>query len=516
LGEGTIAVDILAMHADMSPDKPAIIDEDGTAYTYAQLNARANRCANALLALGMRSGDRCLHIHHNRVEAFELGHALRKLHAVTTSINWRLRSEEIAYLIADSGATTMVASDEFAPVCDEARARLGQESPVRNWVVFGDRQGWMSYEQLLAKSSDAEPPTPAEMTGPTMIYTAGTTGRPKGAYRSAGIDVGVVFSWIQNLSLRTDDVHLLAGPGYHSGPSAFSALQQLLGATVVVLHRFDVERALHLIDRHHVTTTFMAPVLVRRILDLPQTVRRQYDVSSMRALIVGAAPFPADLKRRAVEFFGPCVFEFYGASETGLVTLIGPDDLLRVPNSCGRALEGVELRILDDDGNDVPIGEPGELWIRSAGIIDGYFNNPRATEQNRRGDFFTVGDVAWMDDEGFLYVCDRKTDMVISGGVNIYPAEIEAVIAEHPAVEDVAVIGVPDEEWGEALQALVKVRPGMSVTEPEIIDLVGSRLASFKRPRAVDFVEEFPRDPAGKLLKRLVRERYWAAAGRHI
>jgi acyl-CoA synthetase (AMP-forming)/AMP-acid ligase II len=518
LSGGDASVDILALHAGMSPDKPALIDEDGTSHTYAQLNARANRCANALLALGVRSGDRCLHIHHNRVEAFELGHALRKLHVVTTPINWRLSSDEIAYLIADSGATAVVAADDFTAVCDEARARLEDGDAHRLWVVFGDqgRQGWLAYEELLAGGAESEPPTPAEMTGPTMIYTAGTTGRPKGAYRSAGIDVGVVFSWIQNLHLRTDDVHLLAGPGYHSAPAAFSGLQQLLGATVVVLKRFDAERALQLIDRHQVTTTFMAPTLVRRILDLPEAVRRRYDMGSMRALIVAAAPFPAELKRRAVEYFGECVYEFYGASETGLVTLIGPDELLRKPDSCGRPLEGVDVRILDDDGNDLATGQAGELWIRSAGIIDGYFNNPAATEQNRRDGFFTVGDVAWIDDEGFVYICDRKIDMVISGGVNIYPAEVEAVIAELPAVEDVAVIGVPDDEWGERLRAVVKTRPGMSVTADEIIAFVGSRLASFKRPRAVDFVDDFPRDPSGKLLKRVIRDRYWAQAGRSI
>jgi acyl-CoA synthetase (AMP-forming)/AMP-acid ligase II len=511
------AVDILAMHAAMSPDKPAVIDQDGTACSYAQLNARVNRCANALLALGLRRGERCLHLHHNRVEGFELGHALRKLHVVSTPINWRLRSEEIAYLIADSAAAAVVAAGEFTPVCDEARARLAPDAE-RRWIVFGDHglPGWLSYEELLAGSAETEPPIPAGMSGPSMIYTAGTTGRPKGAYRSAGIDVGVVFSWIQNLSLRTDDVHLLAGPGYHSAPSSFSGLQQLLGATTVVLHRFDAEQALQLIERHGVTTTFMAPTLVRRILDLPEAVRSRYDVTTMRALIVAAAPFPAELKRRAVGFFGECIYEFYGASETGLVTLIGPDELLRKPDSCGRVLEGVDVRILDDDGNPVAAGQPGELWIRSAGIIDGYHNDPTATEQHRRDGFFTVGDVAWMDGEGYLHICDRKTDMVISGGVNIYPAEVEAVIAQHPAVEDVAVIGVPDEEWGEALRAVVKLRPGMNAGAQEIIDLVGSRLAAFKRPRAVDFVDEFPRDPAGKLLKRLLRDRYWAQAGRHI
>ncbi len=512
-----MALDILAMHASMSPDKPAVIDEDGTVHTYSRLNARANRCADALSRIGLRRGDRCLHLHHNRVEAFELGHALRKLQVVTTPINWRLRDEELAYLIEDSGATAIVSSAEFTDVVDEARARVA-DADRRHWIVFGTRPvaGWLSYEELLAGGVETEPPVPGEMTGPTMVYTAGTTGRPKGAFRPKGIDVGVVFSWIQNLSLRTEDIHLLAGPGYHSAPAAFSGLQQLLGATVVVMHRFDPERALRLIDRHKVSTTFLAPTLLRRILDLPADVRDRYDVSSMRVLIVAAAPFPGDLKRRAAEYFRDAVYEFYGASETGLVTLIGPDDLLRKPDSCGRVLEGVEVRLLDDHGKEVERGKPGELWARSAGIVDGYFNRPEESARSKRDGFFTVGDVAWMDDEGFVYICDRKVAMVISGGVNIYPAEIEAVLAEHPAVEDVAVIGVPDEEWGESLRAVVKVRAGHAVEAQELMDLVGTKLAAYKRPRGVDFVDEFPRDPAGKLLKRLLRDRYWAEAGRRV
>jgi long-chain acyl-CoA synthetase len=511
-------LDILAVHAAQSPDRTALVDDAGRRRSYAELNARANRAATAFAGLGLNAGQRCAHLHHNCIEGFEVGHALRKLGAVSTPMNTRLRGAEIAYLLNDSGARVVVAGPEFTAAVDEARPEV-EDAGRRRWLALGDGApppGWRSYEEVLAAAGDAAPPGSGAMGAPTMIYTAGTTGNPKGAVRGGGLDPGVIATWMAAFRFSGEDVHLLAGPSYHSAPGAFSGLQQMIGATTVVLRHFHAETALRLIAEHRVTTTFMAPILVRRILDLPDAVRLAHDVSSIRCVIVGAAPFPADLKRRAVEFLGPHVFEFYGSTETGLVTLITPDDLLRKPQSCGRALPGVEIRLLDDDGEEVPEGEPGELWTRSPSVFTGYHNRPEATARNRRDGFFTVGDVAWRDDEGFIHICDRKVDMVISGGVNIYPAEIEAVLHGHPAVEDCAVIGVPDGEWGESLKAVVKLQPGGDAGEEELIGFVGERLAAYKRPRSVDFVDDFPRDAAGKLVKRLLRERYWTEAGRRV
>jgi len=511
--------DILATHAAQSPDKPAIITDSGRVATYDQLNRRVNRFASVLQGLGMRRGDRCVQVQYNGVEPIEVSHALRKLQCVSTPMNYRLRGEEIAYLLNDSGARVVIAGPEFVEHIDAARP-LVENAAERHFVaVVGGAApppGWDSYEALLAGGVEDEPDTPPAITGPTMIYTAGTTGHPKGAYRPEGADPLVIFQWIQTFGLRGDDVHLLAGPGYHSAPGAFAGLQQILGATLVTLRHFDPEQACRLIAEHHVTTSFMAPILVKRIVDLPAEVRGAYDVSSMRVLIVAAAPFPGDLKRRAVEYFGDTVWEFYGATETGIVTAIGPDDLLRKPESCGRPLDGVEVLLLDDSGNEVAAGQPGELWTRSPALFGEYLNKPEATQSNSRDGFFTVGDVAYRDDEGFIHICDRKIDMIISGGVNIYPAEIEAVLHTHPAVEDCAVIGVPDPDWGEAIKAVVKLREGASLGEDEVVAFVGERMADYKRPRSVDFVEEFPRDAAGKLLKRLIRDRYWEAAGRSI
>ena len=511
-------LDILAIHAAQSPERTALVDDAGRRRSYPELNARADAVAGALAGLGLAAGDRCAHIHYNCIEGFETGHALRKLGAVSVPMNTRLRGAEIAYLINDSGARVVVAGPEFLDAVDEARPNVEDEGG-RQWVALGDGApppGWRSYEALLAAPAVAELPDSGVMGAPTMIYTAGTTGNPKGAFRGGGVDVGAVSEWMAAFQFSSEDVHLLAGPSYHSAPGVFSGLQQLFGATTVVLRRFDPERALQLIAEHRVTTTFMAPILVKRILDLPPEVREAHDVSSMRCVIVAAAPFPGDLKRRAVDFFGPHVFEFYGATETGLVTLITPEDLLRKPDSCGRALASVEIRLLDDDGNEVPDGQPGELWTRSPGVFTAYHNKPEATARNLRDGFFTVGDVAWRDQEGFIHICDRKVDMVISGGVNIYPAEIEAVLHAHPAIEDCAVIGVPDSEWGESLKAVVKLHHGATTGADELIEFVGARLAAYKRPRSVDFVDEFPRDSAGKLLKRLLRDRYWTEAGRQV
>ncbi|HEY2702451.1 MAG TPA: AMP-binding protein [Candidatus Dormibacteraeota bacterium] len=511
-------LDILAVHAAHSPERSALIDDAGRRRSYAELNARVRRAATALSGLGLAAGERCAHLHHNCIEGFELGHALRRLGAVSTPVNTRLRDAEIAYLLNDSGARVVVAGPEFTAAVEAARPQV-EDADRRRWLMLGDGApppGWQAYEDVLAAAGDAEPPGGGATSAPTMIYTAGTTGHPKGAYRGGGVDVSVASSWVAAFQFSTEDVHLLAGPSYHSAPGFFAGLQQMFGATTVVLRRFEAETALRLIAEHRVTTTFMAPILVKRILDLPEAVRRAHDVSSIRCLIVAAAPFPADLKRRAVDFFGPHVFEFYGATETGLVTLITPADLLRKPDSCGRVLPAVEVRLLDDDGNEVPEGQPGELWARSPGVFSEYHNRPEATARNRRDGFFTVGDIAWRDDEGFIHICDRKVDMVISGGVNIYPAEIEAVLHSHPAVEDCAVVGVPDSEWGESLKAVVKLRPGGEAGEQELIGYVGERLAAYKRPRSVDFVEDFPRDAAGKLLKRLLRDRYWTEAGRQV
>jgi acyl-CoA synthetase (AMP-forming)/AMP-acid ligase II len=320
---------------------------------------------------------------------------------------------------------------------------------------------------------------------------------------------------VRMFDLRPEDVHLMAGPGYHSAVAFFSALTTACGGTIVIMPRFDAEEALALIARHRVTTTFMAPTLLHRIMDLPEAVRGRHDVSSLRALVLGAAPCPFSLKQSASEYFGEVIYEFYGATETGINLLLRPEDQLRKPGSAGLPPEGQEILLLDDAGNPVPDGVPGELWARSDWLAT-YYNRPDATARSMRDGYFSVGDIAYRDAEGYYYICDRKIDMIITGGVNVYPAEVEACLHAHPDVADVAVIGVPDDSWGEAVKAVVALRPGSAAGEQELVEWCRGRIADYKRPRSVDFVSELPRDMAGKLLKRQIREPYWAGTGRQI
>jgi acyl-CoA synthetase (AMP-forming)/AMP-acid ligase II len=283
------------------------------------------------------------------------------------------------------------------------------------------------------------------------------------------------------------------------------------------MRKFDAEGALRAIEEHRCTTTFMAPTLLKRLVDLPADTRARYDVSSVRSIVMAAAPCPMRVKEEILAWFGPVLYEFYGSTELGVNTVLAPQDMLRKPHSCGRAAPGVELAVLDDDGRPLPAGQAGELHVRrDAAMFEGYYKKAAATRETARGEWLSVGDVAWIDDDGFVYICDRKRDMIISGGVNIYPAEIEDVLHRHPAVEDVAVFGVPDTEWGERVHAAVQPRAGVSLNAAEIIDFCRQHLADYKAPREVSFHADFPRDTAGKLVKRHLREPYWAGRATRV
>jgi len=506
--------DILAAHAAAQPDKPALIEGDRV-LSFAQLNERATRAANAFRELGLEPGQRVAVQSFNSTAGFEISAGLRKVEGVGVPVNFRLRGEELAYVLTDSGARLVCAGADFVEHVEAVRSQVPGDPTLVALGSAAPPPGWRRYQELLARASAEAPPSEAEGLGSSMIYTSGTTGHPKGAYRPEGVSLDYVLQSLQLFGLSGNDVHLMAGPGYHSAVGYFCALTGATGGTVVIMPRFDAEEALWLIQRHQVTTTFMAPTLLHRIMDLPEEVRARYDVSSMRSLILGAAPCPVALKERATRYFGECLYEFYGATETGINLVLRPEDQLRKPGSAGTVAPGQEILLLDDDGNPVPEGQPGELWVRNDALAS-YFNRPDATERAMRDGYFSVGDVAYRDAEGYYYVCDRKVDMVISGGANVYPAEVEACLHAHPAVRDAAVIGVPDDEWGEAVKAVVSLQPGATATEAELIDWCRGRIADYKRPRSVDFVDELPRDQAGKLLKRQIRQPYWAGTGRRI
>src|SRR3989441_1393588 len=508
-------IDFLSVHAEGSPDKPALIHGGSNEVVdFSTLDRRANRAANVFSGLGCEPEDRAGIMSFNSIAGFEISNGLRRVSLVAVPVNYRLRGSEVAYVLNDSGARIVCADSDHVDVVDAARPEVTGE---RHYIATGDRRpdGWLSYAELMDAAPDHAPEArnTSGGLGATMIYTSGTTGHPKGAWRPNGVNIENILQVVSIFELNQSDVHLMCGPGYHSAVSFFAALHQVLGATNVIQPKFEAEGALDLIERHRVTTTFMAPTLLKRLVDAQE--RKPRDASSLRALILGAAPCPHALKVRAEAVLGQVIWEFYGATETGINTVLRPEDQLRKPGSGGTAGPGQEIRLVGPDGSAVRDGEPGEFMVRNSWLAE-YYNRPDATGKSLHDGFFSVGDVAYRDTEGYYYICDRQIDMVSSGGVNIYPAEIAPMCHAHAARIDAAVIGVPDEQWGESVKAVVQLRPGMDATAAELIAFCDQRLAGYKKPRSIDFVDELPRDAAGKLLKRKVREPYWAGMTRRV
>ncbi len=507
-------MDVLAAHAARHPTKPALIEGERV-WTWAEMIERRNRLAHGLLRLGLPPGGHVIVYAENSIEHYLASSGARAAGLIPAPMNHRLVEDEVAYILDHSDAVAVLVSDRFLPTIESVRARIPK---LRQVVLLGaERRPWaVGLDQVMAAGA-AVPGEPPGGFGASIIYTGGTTGRPKGALRR-GMDPQDLMDTLRALDLLDPaHVHLVAGPMYHSAPGGFALYAHVVGASVVIMPKFDPEQALALIARHRCSSTFMAPTLLKRIVDLPAAVRARYDVSSMRAIIMAAAPCPMSVKEAVVACFGPVLYEFYGSSELGVNTILRPEDVLRKPGSCGQAAPGKELALLDDDGRPVPVGEPGELYVRRCpGILDEYYRDPEATARMRRGEWYTVGDVATVDADGFYYICDRKRDMIISAGVNIYPAEIEDVLHRHPKVLDAAVFGVPDDEWGERVHAALQVRPGETLSREEIVAFCRRHMADYKVPREVSFPEHFPRDAAGKLLKRRLREPYWAGRATRV
>jgi acyl-CoA synthetase (AMP-forming)/AMP-acid ligase II len=509
-------MDVLAAHAARHPAKPALLEGERV-WSWAELVARRNRLGHGLVGLGLPVGGHVIVYAENSLEHYLASAAARAAGLIPAPMNHRLVAEEVLYILDHSDAVAVLVSDRFLPVVESIRA---EAKKVRRWILLGsERRPWGAHlDDLLAAGRPGPVELPSgEGFGASIIYTGGTTGKPKGALRR-GINPQDLMDTLGALDLLDPaHVHLVAGPMYHSAPGGLALYTHLVGGTVVIMPKFDPEQALAQIERHRCSSTFMAPTLLKRIVDLPAAVRARYDASSMRAIIMAAAPCPMSVKEGVVAHFGPALYEFYGSSELGVNTVLRPEDVLRKPGSCGRAAPGKEIALLDDDGRPVSVGEPGELYVRRfPGILDEYYRDPGATEKMRRGDWYTVGDVAYVDADGFYYICDRKRDMIISAGVNIYPAEIEDVLHRHPKVLDAAVFGVPDEEWGERVHAALHVRAGERLSAEEITAFCREHMAGYKVPREVSFHDVFPRDAAGKLLKRQLREPYWAGRASRV
>jgi long-chain acyl-CoA synthetase len=502
------------------PGRVAVIEPDGGTVSYAALAARADRIGRGLRALGLRPGDAVAGMLPNGSDALALFFAALETGLYVVPVNWHLAAAEVAYILTDSASKAFVAHERFADVAAAAAGQADIAPGAR--FASGEVPGFVTLDDLGTESTGR----PGERTtGAPMVYTSGTTGRPKGVRRAlTGEDpdvvplAGVGFFGLFGLKPFDDHVHLCCSPLYHTAVLNFATISVQLGHPVVVMDRFDAEAMLALIEAHRVTHTHMVPTHFRRLLALPEETRAKYDVSSLRNAIHGAAPCPQEVKRRMLEWWGPVVTEYYAASEGGGTLITGTEWLLR-PGSVGRPWSYSEVLVLDENGDDVPTGEPGLVYMRMGAATFDYYKDRDKTLASRARGMFTVGDIGYLDADGYLYLCDRKSDMIITGGVNVYPAEIESELACHPAVGDVAVFGIPHPDWGEEIKAVVQpaegITPGPELTG-ELLDFLAGRIARFKLPATIDYVAELPRESNGKLYKRRLRDPYWAGHGQAI
>ncbi len=510
--------------AATTPDKAAVImGGSGEVVTYAELDAEANRLAHLFRAAGLRPGDHmalCLE-NHPRFMSIVWGAHYAGLYY--TAMSSRLTTDEMAYILDDCGARAFIISAQKA---EQATALAdGMPEVVLRLVVDGTIDGFQPLDDALAP----HPPTPVDedrVEGQDMLYSSGTTGQPKGVKVPApdaplgeGPD-GVTTLSLLLFGMSEETVYLSPAPLYHSAPLRFCRAVHRIGGTVVVMERFDPEEYLALVERHRCTFSQVVPTMFIRLLKLPDEVRARCDTSSLQGVVHAAAPCPAEVKARMIEWWGPIVHEYYAGTEGNGFVYCNSEDWLAHRGTVGKAIVG-QVRILDDDGEEVPIGASGTVYFEG-GTDFSYHNDAEKTARSRdpkgRG-WSTLGDVGHLDEDGFLYLTDRKAYMIITGGVNVYPQEAENVLALHPAVADVAVFGIPNDDFGEEVKAVVQpVDPAAAGPELErgLIAYCREHLADVKCPRSVDFREELPRHPTGKLYKRLLKDEYWAAAGRTI
>jgi long-chain acyl-CoA synthetase len=503
-------------HAQARPDQPAVIAaEDGTVLTYRELDEASIRLARLLHDAGLRAGQHIAFLSTNRLEVYGIYWAALRSGLYVTAINHHLSVDEAAYIVNDCGAEVLIVSADLA---DLAVAVSAKAPNVKLRLAFGGPvPGYDSYEDAVA----AQPTEPLadQPRGADMLYSSGTTGRPKGVKLALPDwkydkpeDMGtMLFGMIYQFNPET--IYYSAAPIYHAAPLRFSWFVHSHGGTVVMARGFDARAALDHIQRYGVTHSQWVPTMFVRMLKLPDEVRLAYDVSSMKVAVHAAAPCSVEVKRAMMDWWGPILYEYYSSTEGNGVSFISPQEWLARPGSVGKAGLGT-IRVCDDSGAELPIGQTGVIYFERDVVAFQYHNDDEKTVSTRHPEhelWTTVGDIGYVDEDGYLYLTDRKAFMIISGGVNIYPQEIEDCLTMHPAVLDVAVIGTPDDEMGEKVCAVVQVAPGVTASEElaeELKEFTRSRIAHYKTPRVVDFMDELPRSAAGKLVKRKLKERY--------
>ncbi len=507
--------------AESDPEHIAVVTAEGQKISAGELLGESNRVVHALRARGLRRGDTIAAMLTNEPAMLEVYLAATQAGLYITPINSHLAAPEIAYIVSDCDAKAVFASARTVEVCAEALDSIGFPRDFR-FATTG-HTAFRPYEELKR----GQPKTTPEdrSAGASMTYTSGTTGRPKGVRRplapvepEAVAEPNAQFLRLFGITPFDDGVHLVVSPLYHTAVLNFCTNHLHFGHTVVLMDKWTPEGTLERIAKHRVTTTHMVPTQFRRLLALPDDVRAGANIESLRHVIHSAAPCPVDVKRRMIEWWGSVIYEYYAASEGG-GTLATPQEWLSHPGTVGKAWPISKIRVTKDDGAECAPREVGTVYMSMGAHKFEYHKDQAKTASTWRGDFFTVGDAGYMEEDGYLYLCDRKHDMIISGGVNIYPAEIESVMVVHPKVRDVAVFGVPDDDWGEHVKAVVELAPGEKPgpkLADELLAFCKGRLATFKCPRSIDFVDQLPRDPNGKLYKRKLRDPYWVGRERAI
>jgi long-chain acyl-CoA synthetase len=499
--------------ARTTPNHPAvIIAESGATLSYAELEARANRTAHLLRSLGLQRGDVVAAVLENGLDMFDIAWATQRAGLYITAISTRLTAEEADYIVRDSGAKAFLTSAQAGPVADELGALLGD---LHLLMANGARGPYRSWEEAAAPFPAT--PIPDESAGELMLYSSGTTGRPKGVKRAlsdGGIlpmpAMGALLTHVYGANQSS--VYLCPAPLYHAAPLGWTMLCHRVGMTVVVLEKFDPEAVLAAIERYGVTHGQFVPTHFIRLLKLAEAERAAHDVSSLKAVVHAAAPCPVPVKEAMMDWWGPILHEYYAATEGNGFTAIGPDDWRRKPGSVGKAM-GCEIHACDEEGDPLPAGQTGQIFFAGGPRFE-YHNDPAKTaESTNKHGWTSLGDVGHIDEEGFLFLTDRKSFMIITGGVNVYPQEIENLLVTHPKVMDVAVIGAPDEDLGEKVVAVIQPMDAADAG-PALADELRAycreHLSGVKTPRQFDFIDELPRHPTGKLYKRLLRDRYWA------
>jgi long-chain acyl-CoA synthetase len=516
---------LLDSHADARPHEMAVADEHGRT-TWAELHNRTRRLINVFADAGIHKGDTIAMLMGNRRECFEVFQACAHAGITYVPVNWHSVTEELAYVLEDSGATALIAGARFADLATDALEDPRAADVNVAFVVGAPASGRLaSYEDALAAASDADLPADQQFLGGPMFYTSGTTGRPKGV-RGSLAGAGEIPTEVMQLIaagmseyVPAEGRSLLVGPVYHSAQWAFTFFPMIAGSSVVMRHKFDGAETIRLIGEEAVTNVHLVPTQLKRMLDCSDDERAALDTTTLESIWHGAAPCPPAWKRAMLDWVGPVVHEYYGSTEGAFISTIRADDWLERGGSVGRPMPNIDVLVVDDDCERLSANEEGTLYFRNhMGTDFEYHNAPEKTaEAHLEPGVFTTGDVGYLDSDGYLWLSDRKIDMIISGGVNIYPAEIEAVIAEHSDVADVAIIGVPNEDMGEEVKAIVEVSAGVEANDALASDLLrrcNEKLAGYKRPRSVEFVVSMPRTGTGKILKRELRAPYWVGTGR--